>query len=232
MDMRLLLGRPVRSPGLVVSALAIAVFGVRSGWYSCETLKTLSLRVKYVNMTDINEQPRVSPARAPAAGPARGISEQAIVELVELLFFAYRDFVADPDKILVGYGFGRAHHRVLHFVGRSPGMRVQELLDILRITKQSLARVLRELIDQGFIYQIEGEADRRQRLLYLTPEGEALHRRLMAPQIERVRRALAAAGEPADGQYRRVLAGLAGDLPGTHPGTLPGAGELPAGEAA
>jgi DNA-binding MarR family transcriptional regulator len=179
-------------------------------------------------MTDINEQPRVASGRAAGAGPARGISEQAIVELVELLFFAYRDFVADPDKILVGYGFGRAHHRVLHFVGRSPGMRVQELLDILRITKQSLARVLRELIDQGFVYQIEGEADRRQRLLFLTPEGEALHRRLMAPQIERVRRALAAAGEPADGQYRRVLAGLAGDLPGDGQG----AGGLPAGEAA
>jgi DNA-binding MarR family transcriptional regulator len=175
-------------------------------------------------MTDINEQPRLSSGRTLAAAPARPISEQAIVELVELLFFAYRDFVADPDKILAGYGFGRAHHRVLHFVGRSPGLRVQELLDILRITKQSLARVLRELIDEGFIYQTEGEADRRQRLLFLTPAGEALHRRLMAPQIERVRRALAAAGEPADGQYRRVLAGLAGDLP------VPG--KAPAGEAA
>jgi DNA-binding MarR family transcriptional regulator len=174
-------------------------------------------------MTDINDQARVLRVPSlPAAG--RAISEQAIIELVELLFFAYRDFVADPDKILAGYGFGRAHHRVLHFVGRSPGLRVQELLDILRITKQSLARVLRELIDQGFVYQTEGEADRRQRLLYLTPRGEALHDRLMAPQIERVRRALTAAGEPADGQYRRVLAGLAGDLDG--------AGERPAGEAA
>ncbi len=174
-------------------------------------------------MTDINQQPRFARgSSAPAAG--RQISEQAIIELVELLFFAYRDFVADPDKILAGYGFGRAHHRVLHFVGRSPGLRVQELLDILRITKQSLARVLRELIDEGFIHQIEGEADRRQRLLHLTPEGEALHRRLMAPQVERVRRALAAAGEPADGQYRRGLSGRAGDLDG--------AGERPAGEAA
>lgn len=174
-------------------------------------------------MTDINQQPRFARgSSAPAAG--RQISEQAIIELVELLFFAYRDFVADPDKILAGYGFGRAHHRVLHFVGRSPGLRVQELLDILRITKQSLARVLRELIDEGFIHQIEGEADRRQRLLHLTPEGEALHRRLMAPQVERVRRALAAAGEPADGQYRRVLSGLAGDLDTS--------GERPAGEAA
>jgi DNA-binding MarR family transcriptional regulator len=222
MDMKLLLG----AAGLGVPAPSFApaaIFGVRSG--RCrETLKTLSLRVKYVNMTDINEQPRLSPGRTLTGAPSRPISEQAIVELVELLFFAYRDFVADPDKILAGYGFGRAHHRVLHFVGRSPGLRVQELLDILRITKQSLARVLRELIDEGFIYQTEGEADRRQRLLFLTPAGEALHRRLMAPQVERVRRALAAAGEPADGQYRRVLAGLAGDLP------VPG--KAPAGEAA
>jgi DNA-binding MarR family transcriptional regulator len=164
-------------------------------------------------MADINEKHVTSAPRTGKNHPAGTASEQAIVELVELLFFAYRDFIADPDKILAGYGFGRAHHRVLHFVGRSPGMRVQELLDILRITKQSLARVLRELIDQGFVYQVEGEQDRRQRLLYLTPEGQALHRRLMAPQIERIRQALAAAGEPADGQYRRVLAGIASDLP-------------------
>ena len=200
----------------------MAAGAARAHHLSC-TLQTLGLRARYVNMTDINERPRLLRVPSlPAAG--RAISEQAIIELVELLFFAYRDFVADPDKILAGYGFGRAHHRVLHFVGRSPGLRVQELLDILRITKQSLARVLRELIDQGFVYQTEGEADRRQRLLHLTPEGEALHRRLMAPQVERVRRALAAAGEPADGQYRRVLAGLAGDLDD--------AGERPAGEAA
>ncbi|MFO1090533.1 MAG: MarR family transcriptional regulator [Hyphomicrobiales bacterium] len=164
-------------------------------------------------MADINEKHVTSASRTGKTLAAGTASEQAIVELVELLFFAYRDFIADPDKILAGYGFGRAHHRVLHFVGRSPGMRVQELLDILRITKQSLARVLRELIDQGFVYQVEGEQDRRQRLLYLTPEGQALHRRLMAPQIERIRQALAAAGEPADGQYRRVLAGIASDLP-------------------
>ncbi len=177
------------------------------------SLKTVSWHVKYVNMADINEKHVTSAPRTGKNHPAGTASEQAIVELVELLFFAYRDFIADPDKILAGYGFGRAHHRVLHFVGRSPGMRVQELLDILRITKQSLARVLRELIDQGFVYQVEGEQDRRQRLLYLTPEGQALHRRLMAPQIERIRQALAAAGEPADGQYRRVLAGIASDLP-------------------
>jgi DNA-binding MarR family transcriptional regulator len=112
------------------------------------------------------------------------------VELVELLFFAYRDFTADPDHILSPIGFGRAHHRVLHFVGRNPGMTVAELLDILKITKQSLGRVLRELIERGYIAQEEGSLDRRQRLLFLTPRGEDLHRQLMAPQLRRIERAL------------------------------------------
>src|SRR5215475_10898499 len=95
-------------------------------------------------------------------------------ELIELLFFAYRDFVADADHLLEAYGFGRAHHRVLHFVDRNPGLTVAELLDILKITKQSLSRVLKELVDQGFITQREGEEDRRQRLLATTSKGHAL----------------------------------------------------------
>ncbi len=111
------------------------------------------------------------------------------VSLVELLFFAYRDFVADPDHMLEEFGFGRAHHRVLHFVGRDPGLTVAALLDILKITKQSLARVLKELIDKGYVFQKEGESDRRQRLLYLTDAGETLRGRLMGPQIARFERA-------------------------------------------
>ena len=122
------------------------------------------------------------------------LSEQETVALIELMFFAYRDFVSDPDEILDQFGFGRAHHRVLHFVGRDPGMTVQQLLDILRITKQSLGRVLKELIDKGYVFQKEGESDRRQRLLYLTEEGEELRQRLMAPQMERIRRAVAQPG--------------------------------------
>lgn len=118
-----------------------------------------------------------------------GLDEQEAVALVELLFFAYRDFVADPDHVLEGLGFGRAHHRVLHFVGRDPGMTVASLLEILQITKQSLARVLKELIDKGYVFQKEGEQDRRQRLLYLTPSGEQLRQKLMAPQIARFKRA-------------------------------------------
>ena len=117
------------------------------------------------------------------------MSEEEAVGLVELLFFAYRDFVADPDHILEGLDFGRAHHRVLHFVGREPGLTVARLLEILQITKQSLARVLKELIDKNYVYQKEGEVDRRQRLLYLTEQGEGLRQKLIAPQIARFRRA-------------------------------------------
>ncbi len=112
------------------------------------------------------------------------------VALVELMFFAYRDFVADPDGILEKLSFGRAHHRVLHFVGRDPGLNVAQLLDILRITKQSLARVLKELIEQGYVYQKAGDEDRRQRLLYLTDKGAALWRELVAPQTRRFQQAV------------------------------------------
>lgn len=133
------------------------------------------------------------------------LGEQETVALIELLFFAYRDFVSDPDEILSQFGFGRAHHRVVHFVGRDPGMTVQQLLDILRITKQSLGRVLKELIDKGYVYQKEGEADRRQRLLFLTPKGDELRDRLMAPQIARIRRAVEQTGGEAAHAYRQLL---------------------------
>jgi DNA-binding MarR family transcriptional regulator len=151
-------------------------------------------RTKYVNMTDINFKP--SDSRE---------NNREIIELIELLFFAYRDFISDPDEILAASGFGRAHHRIIHFVGRRPGLTVARLLDILRITKQSLGRVLKELIDRGYIYQVEGEDDRRQRLLYLTGEGEKLRQRLMAPQIDRFRRAIAETVPEAKSAYREVL---------------------------
>jgi DNA-binding MarR family transcriptional regulator len=113
-------------------------------------------------------------------------------DLIELLFFAYRDFVGDPDRILAEYGFGRAHHRVLHFVDRYPGLTIAELLDILRITKQSLNRVLKDLIEQGYIAQKTGTSDRRQRLLYCTQTGAALAGDLTRVQTRRLTRALAA----------------------------------------
>jgi DNA-binding MarR family transcriptional regulator len=126
-------------------------------------------------------------------------------ELVEMLFFAYRDFVEDADVSLAELGFGRAHHRVLHFVGRSPGMTVAQLLDILRITKQSLSRVLKDLLEQGYVLQKEGPEDRRQRLLYLTPEGAELWRKLITPQMQRFRDAARNLGEGDGGLYRELF---------------------------
>jgi DNA-binding MarR family transcriptional regulator len=112
------------------------------------------------------------------------------IPYIELLFFAYRDFISDPDAALLSYGFGRAHHRVIHFVNRHPGIRVADLLDILKITKQSLGRVLKQLIDNGFIEQRPGPVDRRQRLLYPTDAGRALALRLLDPQERRIDAAL------------------------------------------
>lgn len=117
-----------------------------------------------------------------------------MVELIELLFFAYRDFISDPDAILARSGFGRAHHRVLHFVDRNPGLTVADLLEILKITKQSLARVLKELVDSGFIEQRTGHEDRRQRLLFATATGRTLSTSLSFPQETRIRAALARLG--------------------------------------
>ena len=136
------------------------------------------------------------------------LTEEEIRQGIELLFYAYRDFTSDPDEILADFGFGRAHHRVLHFVNRNPGMTVTQLLAILRITKQSLARVLGALIEQGLVRQDRGARDRRQRLLFLTAEGEALERRVSAPQRDRVARAYREAGAEAVAGYRKVLAGL------------------------
>lgn len=124
---------------------------------------------------------------------------------VELLFFAYRDFTGDPDVILERYGFGRAHHRVLHFVNRNPGLRVADLLEILRITKQSLARVLKQLIDEGFIMQQTGSQDRRQRLLFATQKGTKLAEKLAQLQIKRIAAASKSAGVGSSKAARAFL---------------------------
>ena len=129
-------------------------------------------------------------------------------EGIELLFFAYRDFTAEPDAILEEYGFGRAHHRVVHFVGRHPQMTVGALLDILHITKQSLNRVLGQLLRQGFIVQHRGAVDRRQRLLELTERGRELERRLSEPQRARVAAAYRRAGAQSVEGFRKVLLGI------------------------
>ena len=140
-------------------------------------------------MTDIN--------LSTALRPDPALRDDPVVDLIELLFFAYRDFVSDPDAILARFDFGRAHHRVLHFVDRNPGLTVADLLDILKITKQSLGRVLKQLVDSGFIEQRTGPHDRRQRLLFSTPAGRNLARSLSEPQSARIRAALAAVGPNA-----------------------------------
>lgn len=136
---------------------------------------------------------------------------ETLLACMELLFFAYRDFIGDPDAILERYGFGRAHHRVLHFVSRHPGLRVADLLDVLRITKQSLARVLKQLVDEEFIVQRAGRTDRRERLLYVTPKGEALSSQLAELQMARVREALESAGPHSEETLCRFLFAMIGE---------------------
>jgi DNA-binding MarR family transcriptional regulator len=126
----------------------------------------------------------------------------------DLLFFAYRDFTNAADVALAELGLGRAHHRALHFIGRSPGITVSDLLGILRITKQSLARVLSELMERDYVAQSPGTTDRRQRLLHLTTAGGVLERRLFERQQERLRPAYRAAGADAVAGFRRVMRGI------------------------
>jgi DNA-binding MarR family transcriptional regulator len=158
-------------------------------------------------MADIifSRESGVSSPQGPAAAPPEG---EPIWDLIELLFFAYRDFVSDPDHVLEKFNFGRAHHRVLHFVNRNPGMKVADLLDTLRITKQSLGRVLKQLVDEGYVLQKEGPDDRRHRLLFVTPKGEQLAMKLAGLQTERIARALAGLGPNAHQSARDFLAAM------------------------
>jgi len=153
-------------------------------------------------MADINSLNGPQADQIPEAELA---NEARVIEAMELLFFAYRDFVGDPDAILEGQSFGRAHHRVLHFVGRNPGITVQSLLAILQITKQSLARVLRQLVEDGQVEQRTGAQDRRERHLHLTSKGMDLWRQLQAPQRERLQRAFAAVGPEGEAAWRNVM---------------------------
>jgi DNA-binding MarR family transcriptional regulator len=167
----------------------------------------VTLNPRYVNMADVNFSSRTASAdsrpteaRAPAPREA-----ELRWDIIELLFFAYRDFVGDADHELEAFGFGRAHHRVMHFVHRYPGLKVADLLDVLRITKQSLGRVLKQLLDEGYIVQKTGNNDRRQRLLYATPKGEALVAKLAGLQTKRINRALEDIGPAGTEAVRRFL---------------------------
>ncbi len=136
------------------------------------------------------------------------LREEELRQGMELLFFAYRDFIAEPDKILARLGYGRAHHRVIYFVGRHPSITVSELLDILAVTKQSLSRVLGQLVRDGLIVQRPGLRDRRQRLLALTDEARTLERQLSESQRARIARAYRDAGAEAVEGFRTVLKNL------------------------
>lgn len=172
---------------------------------------------KYVNMADLIFQ---SQTHQIATGEAVSETEPTVItepmcsedgipfHLIELLFFAYRDFTRDPDEILQEFEFGRAHHRVLHFVNRNPGIRVADLLEILQITKQSLGRVLKQLVDTGYIIQRPGETDRRQRLLYPTEDGRSLALALLRPQSDRIDAALSSVPASERPIIERFLLGM------------------------
>lgn len=149
---------------------------------------------KNVNKADIN-----SAAIAQSVLP---------LDIMGLFFFAYRDFTGDADALLERQGFGRAHHRVLYFVNVRPGMPVADLLDILKITKQSLARVLRQLIDNGYIEQKTGHSDRRQRLLFATDKGRMLFATLSATQASRIDEAIAALPPEGAHMVRQFLVSM------------------------
>jgi len=154
-----------------------------------------------VNTTDIN---------------SRSDADEAIpLDVMGLFYFAYRDFVGDADALLARQGFGRAHHRVLYFVNLKPGMPVADLLDILKITKQSLARVLRQLIDNGYIEQKTGDSDRRQRLLHATDKGRRFFETLSATQTSRIEAAIAALPDEGKRTVLRFFVGMVepGDRP-------------------
>ena len=159
-------------------------------------LRDVAFQGIYVNMTDLNSDEKSAH------------SDDALREAIEMLFFSYRDFTSGPDEILKEFGFGRAHHRAIYFVGRHPGRAVSDLLDILKITKQSLNRVLSQLIREGFIEQTQGVTDRRQRLLSLTEKGKMLEERLTENQRRRIARAYNSAGVESVEGFRTILLGI------------------------
>jgi DNA-binding MarR family transcriptional regulator len=161
-------------------------------------LKAVPARPMEPRMTDTKPQPA-------AGSNLLFLREEEIRTAQDLLFFAYRDFTNAADVILAELGLGRAHHRALHFIGRNPALPVSDLIGILRITKQSLARVLTELMERGYVAQTQGRSDRRQRLLTLTPAGQALERRLFERQRERLVAAYREAGGGSVEGFRRVM---------------------------
>jgi DNA-binding MarR family transcriptional regulator len=157
-------------------------------------------------MADLNFSTRAPDAAEGVETPDACDSNSSLRwDIIELLFFAYRDFVGDADHVLEAFGFGRAHHRVIHFVHRYPGLKVADLLEVLRITKQSLGRVLKQLLDEEYIVQKAGDSDRRQRLLFATAKGEALVAKLAGLQTDRINRAMRHVGPAGKEAVRQFL---------------------------
>lgn len=141
------------------------------------------------------------------------LTDEQLRQGIEAMYFAYRGFTADPDRILAGMAYGRAHHRAIHFINRAPGTTVNNLLSILGVTKQSLNRVLRTLIEDGLVESRVGTSDKRERHLYLTEEGHALENRLSDAQRARMRAAFRQVGPEAVAGFRQVLESMMdGDL--------------------
>lgn len=140
------------------------------------------------------------------------LSEEDLRQGIELLFFAYRDFTGEADLVLAERGLGRAHHRAIYFIGRNPAVTVSQLLRILKITKQSLSRVLQELVAENYVVQTPGPTDRRERRLSLTPRGEELENILTEGQRRRLGRAYAQAGAEAVETFHRVLLNVIDDV--------------------
>jgi DNA-binding MarR family transcriptional regulator len=133
------------------------------------------------------------------------LTDEQLRQAIEAMFFAYRGFTADPDRILADMAYGRAHHRAIHFINRAPGTTVNNLLSILGVTKQSLNRVLRTLIEDGLVESRVGKADKRERHLFLTEDGQTLEQKLSDAQRERIRMAFREAGPEAVSGFRKVL---------------------------
>ncbi len=150
---------------------------------------------------------------APGGETLLFLTDEQLRQGIEAMFFAYRGFTADPDRILAGLAYGRAHHRAIHFINRAPGTTVNNLLILLGVTKQSLNRVLRTLVEDGLVQSKVGKSDKRERHLYLTEAGSALERKLSDAQRARMRAAYRAAGPQAVAGFRQVLESMMdGDL--------------------
>jgi DNA-binding MarR family transcriptional regulator len=147
----------------------------------------------------------VPPPKLPPPTPVVDVGDVEMRLAQDLLFFAYRDFTNVADQVLEELNLGRAHHRALHFIGRNPGITVSGLLAILRITKQSLARVLNALVDEGYVGQVPGFEDRRLRLLTLTDKGQALEQRLFDAQRDKIAQAYRDAGPQAVQGFRTIM---------------------------